>query len=90
MTESDGLPQLAAAVIDGAAFHVRWMLEELERLTGARPGRVRIIGGGARNPRWLAAKAALGPGRFEVAQTEEAAAWERPSSAGSRAVSTAL
>jgi xylulokinase len=74
MTESDGLPQLAAAVIDGAAFHVRWMLEELERLTGARPGRVRVIGGGARNPRWLAAKAALGPGRFEVAQTEEAAA----------------
>ena len=27
-----------------------------------------------RNPRWLAAKAALGPGRFEVARTDEAAA----------------
>lgn len=74
LLEAHGLPELAAALIDGAAFHVRWMLEELERLTGARPGRVRVIGGGARNPRWLAAKAALGPGRFEVAQTQEAAA----------------
>jgi xylulokinase len=74
LLETHGLAELAAALIDGAAFHVRWMLEELERLTGARPGRVRVIGGGARNPRWLAAKAALGPGRFEVAQTQEAAA----------------
>ena len=72
--ETHGLPEFAAALIDGAAFHVRWMLEELERLTGARPGRVRVIGGGARNPRWLAAKAALGPGRFEVVRTQEAAA----------------
>ena len=74
LTESDGLAELAAALIDGAAFHVRWMLEELERISGAGPGRVRIIGGGARNPRWLAAKAALGPGRFEVVRTQEAAA----------------
>ena len=74
LLETHGLAELAAALIDGAAFHVRWMLEELERLTGARPGRVRVIGGGTRNPRWLAAKAALGPGRFEVAQTQEAAA----------------
>jgi xylulokinase len=74
MTEADGLAELAAAVIDGAAFHVRWMLEELARLTSTQPGRVRIVGGGARNQRWLAAKAALGPGRFEVARTQEAAA----------------
>ena len=74
MTEADGLAELAAALIDGAAFHVRWMLEELARLTGTQPGRVRVIGGGTRNPRWLAAKAALGPGRFELARTDEAAA----------------
>jgi xylulokinase len=74
LLEAHGLPELAAALIDGVAFHVRWMLEELERLTGGRPGRVRVIGGGARNQRWLAAKAALGPGRFEVARTQEAAA----------------
>ncbi len=74
LLETHGLPELAAALIDGAAFHVRWMLEDLERLTGSRAGRVRVIGGGARNPRWLAAKAALGPGRFEVVRTQEAAA----------------
>ena len=74
MTEADGLPEFAAALIDGAAFHVRWMLEELARVTATVPARVRVIGGGARNPRWLTAKAALGPGRFEVARTDEAAA----------------
>ena len=74
LRESDGLPELAAALIDGAAFHVRWMLDELQRVTGTPLGRVRIVGGGARNPRWLTAKEALGPGRFEVARTDEAAA----------------
>jgi xylulokinase len=69
-----GLPEFAAALIDGAAFHVRWMLEELGRVTATPLGRVRVTGGGARNPRWLTAKAALGPGRFEVARTDEAAA----------------
>ncbi|MGD0861147.1 MAG: FGGY family carbohydrate kinase [Candidatus Limnocylindrales bacterium] len=74
LAESHGLPDLAAALVDGAAFHVRWMLEELERVTATTPGRVRVIGGGTRNTRWLTAKAALGPGRFEVARTDEAAA----------------
>jgi xylulokinase len=74
LLEAHGLPELAAALIDGAAFHVRWMIEELERVTATPLGRVRIVGGGARNPRWLTAKAALGPGRFEVARTDEAAA----------------
>jgi xylulokinase len=74
MAESDGLPELAAGLIDGAAFHVRWMLEELERLTGTKLTRVRVTGGGTRNPRWLEAKAALGPARFQVVQTDEASA----------------
>jgi xylulokinase len=74
LLESHGLPELAAAVVDGAAFHVRWMLEELERLAATAPTRVRVVGGGVRNRRWLTAKAALGPGRFEVARTDEAAA----------------
>jgi xylulokinase len=74
LTEAHGLPDLAAALIDGAAFHVRWMIDELVRLTGTAPRRIRLVGGGTRNPRWLAAKAALGPGRLEVARTEEAAA----------------
>ncbi len=74
LTEAHSLADLAAAFVDGAAFHVRWMFDELERLTATSPRRTRVIGGGARNPRWLAAKAALGPGRLEVARTEEAVA----------------
>jgi xylulokinase len=74
LTEAHGLADFAAAMIDGAAFHVRWMLEELERVANTPLGRVRVTGGGARNPRWLTAKAALGPGRLELARTDEAAA----------------
>jgi len=72
--ETDTLADLAAAVVDGASYHVRWMLDELARITGTRLDRVRLTGGGARIRRWVAAKAALGPGRLDVVRTEEAAA----------------
>jgi xylulokinase len=65
---------LAAAAVDGCAYHVRWMLDELARITGTPLDRVKLTGGGARNRRWVIAKAALGPGRLEVVRTEEAAA----------------
>src|SRR5450759_1885133 len=68
------LADLAAAVEDGAAYHVRWMLDELARITETRLDRVKLTGGGARNRRWVTAKAALGPGRLEVVRTDEAAA----------------
>jgi xylulokinase len=74
LRESHGLPDLTAALVDGAAFHVRWMFEELGRVAGMAPERVRLIGGGTRNPRWLMAKAALGPGRMELVRTDEAVA----------------
>jgi xylulokinase len=74
LRETHGLADVAAAVVDGAAYHVRWMLDELARVSGTRLDRVRLAGGGVRNKRWLAAKAALGPGRLEVVRTEEAAA----------------
>ncbi len=74
LRENHGLPELATALVDGAAFHVRWMFDELARITGTAPERVRLIGGGTRNPRWLAAKAALGPGAVDLVSTEEAAA----------------
>ena len=74
LRETHGLPDLAAAVVDGAAFHVRWMLDELARITETRLDRVKLTGGGARNHRWVTAKAALGPGRLEVVRTGEAAA----------------
>jgi xylulokinase len=74
LREEHGLPVMAAAIIDGAAFHVRWMLDELARVSGISLERVRLAGGGARNKRWLTAKAALGPGRLEAVRAEECGA----------------
>jgi xylulokinase len=74
LRETHTLVDLAAAVVDGAAYHVRWMLDELARITNTPLDRVKLTGGGARNRRWVVAKAALGPGRLEVVRTEEAAA----------------
>ncbi len=74
LRETHRLPDLAAAVVDGAAYHVRWMLDELARITATPLERVRLTGGGVRNRRWVIAKAALGPGRLEIVRTEEAAA----------------
>jgi xylulokinase len=74
LRETHDLSDLAAAVIDGAAYHVRWMLDELARTTGTPLDRVKLTGGGTRNRRWVVAKAALGPGRLEVVRTQEAAA----------------
>jgi xylulokinase len=72
--QGHGLPELAAAVVDGAAYHVRWMLDELARITATRLDHVRLCGGGTRNRRWVTAKASLGPGRLEIVRTEEAGA----------------
>jgi len=74
LRETHDLSVLAAAIVDGAAYHVRWMLDELARITATPLDRVRVTGGGVRNKRWVTAKAALGPGRLEVVRTEEAAA----------------
>jgi len=74
LRETHTLADVAAAVVDGAAYHVRWMLDELARITGTPLDRVKLTGGGARNRRWVIAKAALGPGRLEVVRTDEAAA----------------
>jgi xylulokinase len=74
LRETHTLVDVAAAVVDGCAYHVRWMLDELARITGTPLDRVKLTGGGARNRRWVAAKAALGPGRLEVVRTDEAAA----------------
>lgn len=74
LRETHGLADVAAAVVDGAAYHVRWMLDELARVSNTRLDHVRLAGGGVRNKRWLTAKAALGPGRLEVVRAEEAAA----------------
>jgi xylulokinase len=74
LRETHRLPDLAAALVDGAAYHVRWMLDELARITAVRLDLVKVTGGGSRNRRWVTAKAALGPGKLEIVRTEEAAA----------------
>jgi xylulokinase len=74
LRETHGMADIAAAMVDGAAYHVRWMLDELARITETSLDRVKLTGGGARNRRWVTAKTALGPGRLEVVRTSEAAA----------------
>ena len=72
--ENHTLADLAGAMVDGCSYHVRWMLDELARITATQLDHVKVTGGGARNRRWAIAKAALGPGRIEVVRTGEAAA----------------
>jgi xylulokinase len=70
----DGLPELALAVLEGSAFHVRWMLDELAVLAGRPIERIRTIGGGSENPDLLAVKRVLSPASFEVPDVSEAVA----------------
>lgn len=74
LTLDDGPPEIAAAILDGAACAVRWIFDELEATAGLRIRGVRVIGGGSRIERWLTAKAALNRGPTEVVETEEATA----------------
>jgi xylulokinase len=46
-----GKRQLVRAVLEGVAFHTRWLLESLERHVPSRPA-LRFAGGGARSPIW--------------------------------------
>jgi xylulokinase len=46
-----GKPQLARAVLEGVAFHKRWMLETIEKRI-PRQETVRFVGGGARSEVW--------------------------------------
>jgi xylulokinase len=46
-----GKRQLVRAVLEGVAFHTRWLLESLEHHVPARPA-LRFAGGGARSPVW--------------------------------------
>jgi xylulokinase len=70
----DGLPELALAALEGTAFHVRWLEDELARLAGQPIARVRTIGGGAENDALLAIKAALRTAPLEVVEAPEAVA----------------
>ncbi|HEY3523670.1 MAG TPA: FGGY family carbohydrate kinase [Candidatus Limnocylindrales bacterium] len=74
LTAADGLPELALAALEGTAFHARWLVDELTRLSGIRPRRVRTIGGGSRNDTLLRIKAALSAAPLEVVDEPETVA----------------
>lgn len=46
-----GKRQLIRAVLEGVAFHMRWLLETVEKKV-PRQGRVRFVGGGAQSRAW--------------------------------------
>ncbi len=70
-----GLADIGVAVLEGTAFAARWMLEALETAAGVRVRRLRVIGGGTRNPRWLEIKAGVGRWPLAVAEAGEATAF---------------
>lgn len=47
-----GLPAMTRAVLEGVAYHNRWLLEAVERFTRRRLDPVRIFGGGALSDLW--------------------------------------
>jgi xylulokinase len=77
-----GLPQLAKALLEGAAHQARWMADVQGGLTGAAgPARtVTLLGGSVRQETWTAIKAAVSPWRTLVCAVPDtpclgAAAW---------------
>jgi sugar (pentulose or hexulose) kinase len=64
--------RVGRAVLEGVAFHARWMLDELAALTSAPIDHVRLIGGGVADAPLVAIKAALGPGTIRAVQEPEA------------------
>ncbi len=69
-----GLGDLAAATLDGLAFHARWLVEDLERCSGAPISRLRAIGGGTRNGRLVEAKVAANRVPIDVVTDADAVA----------------
>jgi sugar (pentulose or hexulose) kinase len=54
-----GRAELARAVFEGVGHSIRHVLATIEAATGARPGELRVCGGGAREPFWNQLKADL-------------------------------
>ncbi|HET7028000.1 MAG TPA: FGGY family carbohydrate kinase [Candidatus Limnocylindrales bacterium] len=74
LSAGHGLGDLALAALEGTAFHVRWMEDELARISGEPIRRVRAIGGGTENEALLEVKAALSPAPLEIVDEPEAVA----------------
>jgi xylulokinase len=67
-----GLPELARALLEGAAYQARWMTDVQSRLTGRPPREVTLLGGSTRLHAWTALKAAATPWPVRVCDEPEA------------------
>ena len=56
-----GPRDFARALLEGAAYHARWMAEVQGELTGREPEAVTLLGGSTRQHTWTALKAAVAP-----------------------------
>lgn len=74
--------EMARAVLEGAAFSVRHILECLEEVTGERVESVPAVGGGTRSPLWNRIKADVLGRPLEVLRFEETAALGAAAMAG--------
>ncbi|MFC4495983.1 L-fuculokinase [Streptomyces ovatisporus] len=80
MASRHGPADLALALLEGAAYHARWMAEVQAELAGTTPQTVTLVGGSTRQRTWTALKAAVSPWTTEVCTEAEApclgaAAW---------------
>lgn len=69
-----GREDMARAVMEGAAFGLRQILERAERKWGWRPARLLNVGGGARSRLWMQIKADVMNLEYQAAEVPDAAA----------------
>jgi xylulokinase len=62
-----GKREMVRAVLEGVAYHMRWMLERVEKKVPHRES-LRFVGGGAQSPAWAKILADVMGRRIEVAQ----------------------
>ncbi len=60
-----GRAELVRAVLEGVAFHTRWLHEHVERFVGRRLDPVRMLGGGAQSELWCQLHADIMDRRIE-------------------------
>ncbi len=69
-----GLGDMALALVEGAAYQLRSIVETLEQIAGERVADVTLFGGGARNGTWAGTKANVNPWPTQLAGSTEATA----------------
>ncbi len=62
---STGRAEIVRAVLEGVAFHTRWLHEQVERFVGRRLDPVRMLGGGAQSDLWCQLHADIMDRRIE-------------------------